>query len=294
MVGNVLTLVLGICLASGIWLLLTSVRLIDGPASGGHTMAMRIRRHSLLPRIAGLALGLVGAYLAIGEYGLGLGQLVSVPIAAGGLLIGVLVEELLVSPPRSTTRHARIELRRMSDYLPIKLFILVAVLTGILALVLTVTTVTGVPDDLGRAGRALRVVCANGSVSQLGPWPGVFYSAPAALVILTGLLFGMLGLRRITERPRVGSDATSRLVDDDNRRRSARTIVSAYGLLVTGPLTGVALVSGLDLLQSCGSLTIHVVGLALVATGIASVVIFCWLIAAMLAVRMPRLGTVEQ
>ncbi|HEY4912605.1 MAG TPA: hypothetical protein VIJ91_01645 [Candidatus Dormibacteraeota bacterium] len=245
-------------------------------------------RRVILWRIAGLVVGLAGGYLVSNvNLGIGIGPLLSMPVIGGGVLAGVLVGELTApGPGRTPTRQAQLEIRQVTDYLPRRMLILVGFISALLALVLCVTTLVAVPDDLGRAGRALSVVCADGTTSQRSPWPGIYYSAPTAVVVLLGFILAALTVRRIARRPRVSTDSASRALEDAIRRQTAFTVSAAYGVLVAGPLTGIGLISGLTLLDNCGPLMVHAGGWALVAIGVGALVALCWF---MLAILFPRL-----
>jgi len=74
-----------------------------------------------------------------------------------------------------------------------------AAATVLLVLVLGMTTAAGSPDDLGRAGRTLARQCSALVGTAVGPWPGSFYTAPLATVVLAGLV--LAGWRCAARQP---------------------------------------------------------------------------------------------
>lgn len=101
------------------------------------------------------------------------------------------------------------------------------------------TTVTAGPDDLGRPGRVLLLSCQAGFKQTYGPWPGSFYSLPLAAVVAAGLIAGGGALRVVIRRARTGADPAAVAADDALRRRAARTVTGACGILVAVPLAGI-------------------------------------------------------
>jgi hypothetical protein len=174
---------------------------------------------------------------------LGRGILMAAPIFGLCVLTGVLAGEMSVRPPSGPTRTAVLSVRRMGDYLPRVLAGTVAALTGLLLTLLTATTASGSPDDLGRAGRSLERTCSTVMTEGAGPWPGSFYSLPLVGLVLAGLLTAYVTLGRIIARPRSGSDPIQVAADDRRRRRAARTVTGACGILVGLPLMGCCLVT---------------------------------------------------
>ena len=71
-------------------------------------------------------------------------------------------------------------------------------------------------------------------------------------MVVIGFILAALTVRHIARRPRVRTDAGSRAFEDVVRRRTAITVSAAYGVLVAGPLTGIGLLCGRLLLDSCG------------------------------------------
>lgn len=244
-------------------------------------------RRVIVCRLAGLGAGLAGGYVVSNvNLGIGIGPLLSLPVIGGGVLAGVLIGELTApGPGHNPTRHAQVEIRQVRDYLPRRMLVLVGFITALLALVLCAATFVAVPDDLGRAGRAVSIVCADGTTSVVGPWPGIYYSAPTGVVVLVGFILAALTVGRIARRPRVSMDSASRALEDAIRRQTAFTVSAAYGVLVAGPLTGIGLISGLKLLDNCGPPMVHAAGWALVAIGVGALVALCWF---MLAILFPR------
>ena len=146
------------------------------------------------------------------------------------------------------------------------------------------TTVTAGPDDLGRAGRVLLLSCRAGLQQAYGPWPGSFYSVPLAAVVAVGLIAAGGALRVVIRRARTGADADAVAADDALRRRAARTITGACGILVALPLAGVCLVSAGALLSvSCHPAWWTYAGWALLALLIPVVALMGWSAAVLLA-----------
>jgi hypothetical protein len=169
-----------------------------------------------------------------------LGLLLAAPLCALCILAGVVGGELRVTAPQGPVRIAALEVRHLRDYLPRRLTAVVAGATALMALVLGLTTATGSPDDLGRAGRSFARRCSAVSAGSTGPWPGSYYSVPLAIVVLAGLLLAGFAVWRVVQRPRQGEDTA---VDDGLRRQAAEAVTAACGLLVSIPFAGVALIS---------------------------------------------------
>ena len=104
-------------------------------------------------------------------------------------------------PRHGPIRTAAVEVRRVGDYLPRRLGWAVAAAGGLLLVLVVATTAAGSPDDLGRAGRSLVRQCTPGIVESHGPWPGLFYTGPLAVVVLAGLVLAGVALRAIVRRP---------------------------------------------------------------------------------------------
>jgi hypothetical protein len=208
----------------------------------------RAATRAFLWRSAGLLLGVVLALrLAFAPPSwLGLGLAITAPALALCILLGVLAGELSGYTNRGPARSAILHPRSVGAYLPPVATRWTSGLTLILAGLLTATTATGSPDDQGRAGRSLTLLCGGGIgelySSSHGPWPGLFYSAPIGGGVVLGLAAAAVVLHRIAHRPRPGAEVEG--PDDVLRRRSSRMVMSAAGLLVATSLTGAAFFAG--------------------------------------------------
>jgi hypothetical protein len=247
----------------------------------------RTARRVLACRLAGLVTGLIaGLTVASGPSSwLGMGAALAVPTFAGCLLAGVLVGEVVATAPSGPSRTAALEVRDVRSYLPpLMTRSVVAAVIG-LAGFLTVTSVVGGPDDQGRPGRSLTLVCAD-YASTVGPWPGVYYSLPIGLSVLGGLLAAMVVTWMVTRRPRPDPDPAARTADDRVRRASARAVMAACGVLAAAPLAGVAVVAagrleGLST-QSCSPPWLQMAGWVSLALGVVALVAACGFATALL------------
>lgn len=207
------------------------------PATGRNLTA--VRRTTARWRWAGVAVGVAGAAMAIAAGdALGRGLLLAAPIAAIGILAGVIAGEVRVTAPAPAERAAELRPRRLRDYLPRWLATAVGIAIVLFAVVTTVTTAVGSPDDLGRAGRTLVRACSPAVTVSSGPWPGSFYTLPAAAAVLIGAAGAAIALRLVLHRPRQGE---ARQLDDALRRDAVGAVVAATGLLVALPLAGISL-----------------------------------------------------
>lgn len=268
-------MVLGVIVVALASLLLARARLSRRAPAGGTKLDSA--RGTSRWRLAGLLVGLFAASLVTRVQDLGVSTLLAAPMVSAGILIGVLVGELATDPGRSPIRQARVEVRRVRDFLPRRMFWLVSAVTVALALVLAAATTFGVPDDLGRAGRAVRFACSDGTTSVHGPWPGFYYSLPAAIAVLLGLMLSALALRRIVGRGRASTDSVFRARDDAVRRQTALAVTAAFGILASTLLAGTAFVAGTDLVQPCAPTAVLIAGWLGLVTSVASlgVLVLC-------------------
>lgn len=260
-----------------------AVRAGAGAAAGAAVAAAAARRTAGF-RLAGVITGLVAGGTAAASGLLGRGLLLAGPVFGWFVLAGVVAGEISVRPVAGPTRRAVVEVRRVRDYLPPGLATAVAAATAALAALVTVTTVTAGPDDLGRAGRVLLLSCGPDSWQVTGPWPGSFYSVPLAVIVAAGLITAGSALRAVIRRARTGADPDAMAADDALRRRAARTITGACGILVALPLAGSCLVSAGALLSlSCRPAWWTYAGWALLALLIPVVALIGWCAGVLLA-----------
>lgn len=265
---------LALALVAGVTILLPTVRGRAVRFAKVPPAAVEVYRHTRRWQLIGLLAGVPSA-IVVGAVPLGLGLMMAAPVFGLCVLAGVLIGES--TAPRLASRDTRtavLEVRRLRDYLPAHLTAVVAALAGGLMAILIVATATANGDDLGRAGRALTVTCPGGLVKGGTPWPGSYYSIPLAVLLLTGLTMAAMAFHRVVGRPRPGTDAEIRAVDDFLRRRAGQRILAACGVLVAVPSVGVALVSSSTLKSvSCGSVWTTgaewgLIGIALVSLGL--------------------------
>jgi hypothetical protein len=242
-----------------------------------------IAQRTAVLRRAGVTIGVIVGIIAGRSGDLGTGLLMAAPLFGRCALIGVVSGELTVRPPQGPTRTAAVEVRRIRDYLPRHLSRVVAAAGGMLLVLLTATTTAGGADDMGRPGRWLTRQCTSGAFEGRGPWPGLFYSGPLVAVVLVGLLTAHVAVRTIVRRPRFGG--TSEVaVDDALRKRAARVVTGAVGVLIAIPLAGVSLTAADSLLGiSCAPTLWTIMGWGLLALVPASLAVVTWCAAAVLA-----------
>lgn len=203
-----------------------------------------VQRATARWRIGGLVVGVAVAVVSVQVDSLGRGLMLAGSLFALCVLLGVVLGELRVTAPPEGERTAVLEVRRVGDYVPRRLALVVLTAAALLAALLLMTTAWGTPDDLGRDGRSLLRQCSDVMSESRGPWPGSFYSVPLVGVVGLGLLVAAGALRQVVRRPRQGSDLAA---DDLLRRRAAETVTAAAGLLVVVPFAGVATIANLAL-----------------------------------------------
>ena len=233
-----------------------------------------VQRRTRRWRWAGLLVGALVAVAAVHQGALGRGVLLATPLFAVCVVAGVIVGELRVAPPTGPTRQARLEVRRVRDYVPRRLGMTVAVASGLFAVVLAATTASGAPDDLGRAGRALVRRCSALHGESRGPWPGSYYSVPLAVIVVGGLLTAAVALSLVVRRPRQGEDPA---IDDALRVQAAQAVTAASGLLVALPFAGINIVAAAAMLGiGCRPTWWTVVGWGLLLLAVALLALAAW------------------
>jgi hypothetical protein len=212
---------------------------------------IRLRSATLTARRVGLVLGTISCLAVLPLGYLGRFALTGPAVASMVMIASILVGQHLVRRAAQTPGVAGLERRSWSDYPPWRAVFAAAAMLVLVALVAAYTTLAAAPDDLGRAGRALRTVCSStvwfeGTTTEQytahisGPFPGSFYTAPMALALGALVLVAVVALMLVGRRPRNGSDAELVRVDDALRRITAEGIVASVGLGVAGSLVVVA------------------------------------------------------
>lgn len=230
-------------------------------------------------RLLGLVGGLAAAMvmLRLREHWVGSLSEVVAPAAFGLVVVtGVALGEVAVRPRRTPgPRTASLRPRTVRSYAPRVTTALVAAMGGLLAATLLLTTVTA---DRAGDGRLRALACRTGDVtSVVTPYPGLYYSAPLAGVLLLTLAVAAVAARRVVTRPR--GLATTDHGDDVLRRRSITVIVAAVGVAVSASETGVAAVAAeafhrvSDGCPMAGASTLTV---ALAVTAVAALLLALW------------------
>jgi hypothetical protein len=209
--------------------------------------ARRAAVFRLLGVIGGGVVALVMAGGAVGRLGLGIA--LAAPAFALCLLAGVLAGEVAATVPVGASRTATLEVRTARRYLPRGLARWVGALAAGLLVLLTATSLSASPDDLGRAGRSFTLACGPDRSVTAGPWPGSYYSLPIGVAVLVGLGAAALVAHTVARRRRPASDPSTLATDERARRRSARVVTAACGVLVAAPLAGCGLMAGAILVQ---------------------------------------------
>ena len=179
-------------------------------------------------RYTGLAVGALAACLLAPLHD-GDGVLYAIPAfglcAVGGVLLG----DARNAPARSSVRAASLTPRRVRDYVPPRMTVLLLVLAVALLALLAIAGAVATPDDLGRAGRQLALTC-GGVTEGRGPWPGFYYGVPILAALAVATIACGWSLRRIA----------TRIGDERSRRDRSLAIVAAWGIVVSTSLLGTA------------------------------------------------------
>ncbi len=220
---------------------------------------------------------LAAATVAAGD--LGRGPLLASVAFGLGTLAGILTGELLVRPDRGTHRHASLQPRSIKVYPPRILGRAVAAATAILIVFMIVTTAGGSADDQQRAGRSLSYTPDPTQSASHGPWPGSYYTIPAAVALFVAGIATALVLLTVARRPAT----TDRVADEAQRRRSAEAVTAAWGVAVGIPLVGFSLTAAGALIGiSLAPLWWRIAGWSLLALAAAALVLVLCCLGALL------------
>lgn len=198
----------------------------------------RLDRVTMTSRALGLIVGVLAAALVapLGRWGQGV--FVAPLVVALGLLAAMTASEMLVWRTARTPGSASLERRTSRDYVSRpRLGVLAGFTAGLAALWLWCAARQNTsPNEFGATGRGWTQVRPDGTSSGGSPFPGTFYSLPAAALVVVLVVLLVLGLALVVSRPRNGADATVVAVDDDARRRSADAMIATVTLGICGLL----------------------------------------------------------
>lgn len=251
-----------------------------------HPGLARLRRSTLLGRGLAMMAGVIAGVATASTGGLGRGFALVPAVFAAVQIVGVLLVDLLARDDARTPGTAGLEVRRVRDFSAPGLVRLTGAVGAVLALFLAWAGVVAVPDDLGRAGRALAYSCTAGcDHGTLSPWPGSYYSVPMVAALLLVLVLAGIAVRVTVRRPRNGAAPEIVVVDDVVRRRSVESVLAAVGVAFTGSLAGTALPAGgrlAGLGANHGPVAFQVVGWCAFLAGLAALVCLVWCLVVLL------------
>lgn len=230
-------------------------------------------------RWAGIGLGVVLAAGTVAAGDLGRGPLLASVAFGLGALAGILTGELLVRPDRGTQRHASLQPRSVKVYRPRILGPVVAAASAILIVLMIATTAGGSADDQQRAGRSLTYTPDPTQSASHGPWPGSYYTIPAAIALFVAGIATAVVLLTVARRPATAD----RVADNTQRRRSAEAVTAAWGIAVGIPLVGFSLTAAGALIGiAVAPLWWRVAGWSLLTLAASGMVLVLWCLATLL------------
>lgn len=151
------------------------------------------------------------------------------PALAGVLVIVIIgVGEATFRRPMTLTRSADLRPRELGDLVPTGWLVTAIGALLVLAATLLVGVVNGSPDDLGRAGRAITVVC-DGVTRSHTPWPGSHYAVPITLATCVSALLALAACAAIARRPSPAAESAE--LDAGLRRWSIAGVLQALTLV---------------------------------------------------------------
>lgn len=229
-------LVLGLVAAVLVAVLARRHALVVGVDEHVHLVAYARRARAW--RLAALALAVV-ACVAIPMLGLGgTDTAPAVVPAVAGILVVVLIGlgEASFRRPMTVTRSADLRPRRLGDLVPRGWLITASGALLALTGALVVGTLYGSADDLGRAGRAISVVC-DGVTHTRTPWPGSHYALPIALATAVSVLVAAATCVVVARRPSPAAESVG--LDAELRRWSIAGVLQSLTLVACVTLTPV-------------------------------------------------------
>ena len=200
------------------------------PAAGEHAHLVAYARRARGWRAAALALATVTC-VAVPVLGLGGGDTAPAiaPALAGVIVIGVIgLGEITFRRPETVVRSADLRPRRLGDLMPTGWLVTATAALLALAAALLVGVVNGSPDDLGRTGRAITVICDNVTHTRT-PWPGSHYAVPIALATCLSALLAIAVCAAIAGRPSPAAESSE--LDAGLRRWSVAGVLQALTLV---------------------------------------------------------------
>lgn len=202
---------------------------------------VRYARRARTWRLAALTVAVV-ACIAVPVLGLGGGDTAPaiVPAIAGAVLVaGICLGEATFRRPMTLTRSAALQPRSVRGLLPRGWLLLTTGALATLAATLTVGWMTGSPDDLGRAGRALRYVCGAETHTRT-PWPGSHYAIPIAVATAVSVALAVVTCVVIARRPSPAAESAE--LDTSLRRWSLAAVLQSLTLAACVTLVPVLLI----------------------------------------------------
>ena len=232
--------------------------------------------------VAAVLVGGAVVWLLQGSLALGRGIMLAPAILGLSVVAGVGLGETVVRPRRPAgPRTASLVTRRVIDYLPRGLTLVVAVLAGLHLATLTLTTLTASADDMKRAGRQVAAQCGDVG-SAASPYPGSFYSVPLTALLAVAGIATLAALMAVVRRPR--GFAGDEVGDDVLRRRSTTRVLAAAGGALAASQAGTAFFAGTALLRlDCQRAWMQPAGWALVASVPVALLLLGWFVGRILS-----------
>lgn len=212
---------------------------------------VRLRSATLVSRWLGLLFGIF-ACLAIVPLGhLGRFALTAPAVASMVIVVAILIGQYSARRAALTPGVAGLERRSWTHYPNPRSVLMTVGMLAVITVAAGFTTSVAAPDDLGRAGRALRTACSTTvwtegvatvefSEGTSSPFPGSFYTVPMAFALGLLAITVVVALVLVGRRPRDGSDTELVRVDDALRRITAEGILASAGLGLAGSVVLVA------------------------------------------------------
>ena len=209
----------------------------------------RVRRRGLVVDLVAVGAGIAVAVAVLsgvldGLPGLDLGRGTLLALGAGAF-VGVLiicVGELTTPSPEGRVRHAGLARRSPSSFVGRGPAVVAGLGLATLAAVLTTGVLLASPDDMGREGRSINIVCPLPDRAVVGsghgPFPGSFYAVPIALGGVGLVLLTAVSLSAVARRPGLGVGSAP--LDAALRRGSATRILGALGVAAWGTTVPIA------------------------------------------------------